>query len=234
MIFPTDEARAAFNELMMMYAEAPDPIAPFIGGLRSEVKTAVAQQTIEWQIRNDVNNLGMAAIRNTENRLDPNDAFLATHMTVMFGMELTTSTTPGATIMQQFDNPATQALGGFETATPAVTEAYNGRIDIEVNNTKFATNIDMLSFRYVDLAQQGTLVFTASNTARSNMEGDKGWRRCLPGLLMNGGDTTKLRLTLPESTNFGALATFSVVAAVMFRGWRIGNGAGYRPRNTRC
>jgi len=234
-VTPVTEERAAYNEVLRMYKGVIDPVAILPSQLRSEVTLATTVNSWQFNVRSDQPNPGMLSLRSTENRLDINDAFVIIELSIQFGIELIASTTPGTLILQTWANAELQTAGGFGAASPSIEEAYNGVLDMDVNTVKYMQGLDMLGFKYVDVAQAGLNAsvgaYPLGAYTQSSYQGKRAYRSMTPMICLQGGDKTSFTVKLPDASNFGGVATYRVVAALLARGFRIQNGGGLRPRN---
>lgn len=229
LVYPLTPERAMYNEIINKYAGADNDLSILPGDIRSEavLPTGAAINSFKFLVRQDQPN-PTNAIRTTEIRLETRDSFMCDRVTVMFGIEANPLVlSPGRTVLQQWPNPATQALGGFETDSPGIQMAYMGQLSAIVNSVQFLTKMNMLRFQYADQMQRGTLTFTASNTAYNTFAGDRGFTMFTPSMDIHGSDTTSFTVTLPDPFNFGTLASFQIVAVLILRGFYIQGGADY-------
>lgn len=218
-LVPVTEDRVLYNEALRAYRSLPD-IVPMQSSLRSEVILGTSK-TIEFAIRSDQPNPGMPSIRSSENRLDLNDGFFVTDISVQVGIELKTSTTPGQLQFQTWPNPATLANGGFGANGAAMWELYNGLLNWQINTVTYGDGVGMDQFLRIDTAQGGS-----TTTKPFNKPGDA-FKRLTPAFNMVGKDKVKFIVALPDSTAFTSEATAQVVAVLMLRGLKIQNGAQY-------
>lgn len=227
-VVPTNEDRAVYNEVINMFSDAGDDLSITASTLRSEVILGTTL-SFEFSIRADQPSPTMAGVRTSENRLDINDAFTVGSMSLGFGNELIASVRPGDLVVQYWPNPAAVAAGtgagGFAAAGAlALQQAYNSRLDWTVNAVRYIKAMDTLRFKYVDFAQGGTLIFTASNTADSAYRNEQVWFPLCPCITMAGSDEVLIRVNVPDSTNFSPTALNRTVAVLQLRGIRIQNG----------
>lgn len=234
MVTPTNDWRAAYNEVIKAYADVLTPeqlaVLPiFPSTIRTDqVLNAAGVNVIEWTIRKDAPNPGLTVVARTENRLDINDAFLVLEAAVLWGNELTAGTTPGTTHLQAFANPATIATGGHGLNAPSIQDAINGKLSMLVNNVRFIDGWDALNFQYIDNAQAGQLIFTASNQNRSSWRNKEIFAPLTPAGLLCGADDVLFRLSLPDPSSFALEASNQVRSVLMLRGLKIANGGTYR------
>lgn len=219
-VVPVTEERACYNEVLSMYKNATDQVAILPSQLRSEVTLAGNASSFAFNVRADQPNPGMNAIRETENRLDINDAFVAREISIVFGIELIAGSDPAKLELQSFDNPAAVPIG-FGGAAGAVRGAYNGRLKMTVNTVEYMSGLDLWSFRYVDTAQ-------ATATAGAAWRKSMMFRAMVPQIRMQGADKVQFVVDLPTPQNFGAEATYRIVAVLLANGLRIANGGGQR------
>jgi len=236
-ITPLTEERAFYNEVIADYAalaafrSGQNRIIPTRGEIRSEVilnpAGAVARNTIEWNIRVDQPNPTMPRIRDTENRLDTNDAFAVMEWGVFFGAQPAPNAGDGRITLHQFENPLI-----FPTAFNAIGTAYNGTIDMEVNSVKYLDKVGASVTRFVDQAQQGVAYIAAgpalNQIQRSTFERGRGFVKMLPKLTFSGQDKVQWQLNMPQAEAFTE-ANVEITAVLILRGLKIQNGATFRP-----
>lgn len=239
---PLTEQRAAYNELLAIYASrgyfdgSTEPkIVPFPSTLRSDIilTGANAQPTsLEFAFRTDQPNQGMNNLTLTDNRLDINDEFYVSRLALSFGVY---NETGGATIatapMQQFPNGAALADGGFSPAGAlAVQCAYNGTMQIDNNAVKFMDQLGLDIMVYADTAQRGVQVSGAGAGAwgANSKDYPKGWYSLVPGMLFSGRDKTRFRVTIPDPRTFALAGGQVMFVALQLDGLRIQNASAYR------
>lgn len=225
-----DRLRVAYNAAVDKFRGAGQntPILP--GSLRSEVILGTQQQIVFNWTQQSPNPGNAGVIRSSENRLTLEDAFYITDYAIFFGNELTAGTTPGAVMLQSWENPAAVAVlpatvGGFGLNAAPLIEAYNGTVDFLKDTVQYMRGNDMLRHKRVDTAQAGTLLFTASNQAQSYMLSDECFAEMTPFVNITGRSDATLTVNLPDSTAFTAVAANRVIAVAILRGLRIQNGA---------
>lgn len=230
-VYPVTEERAAYNEALEIYANNPDPIAILPAQLRSEAVLESTANSFAFNLRANVPNPSNGGImRDCENRLDINDAFMIRELAVLFGIEAD-GATQGALILQTFDNPEAAPLG-FGLNAPAIQQAYNGRLGMTVNTVGYMEGLDMNSFRVVDTAQAGLQasagVAPLGQYQRSAYDPKRGFRAMVPQINISGADKSQFIVSLPEVADFGAEDGYSIVAVLLCNGLRIQNGGAYR------
>jgi hypothetical protein len=229
LVTPATEERAAYNEIVQMYSDAftgksNTKIAILKSELRSEVVLGPGTNSIEWNVRADQPNPGMQVIRNTENRLDINDAFACRELSIQFGIQAAADVA-GRTSLHTFENARV-----FPTASPAILTAYNGKLSMEVNTVKFMDGLGAQAFRYVDTAQQDLAVSTVALTgivSESAANNKAPFVTMVPQFHVRGSDKTQFRLSLPDTAVFTE-SGFIITAVMILRGLRIQNGGTYR------
>lgn len=225
-----DALRIAYNGALRQFRNAPGdtPILP--STLRSEAVLAV-QNSIQFNVLQNTPNPGNnGVVRSSEKRLQLQDAFVVTAISVMFGNELTAGTKPGSVMLQTWENPAAVAVlpltvGGFGANAPSLIEAYNGTLDMLVDTVQYLSGLDMLHFKRVDTAQAGTLLFTASNQAQSYFDGEGAFFPIAPFVVLAGSSAPLFTVNLPDSTDFTLVASNRVIAVLLLRGLKVANGA---------
>lgn len=226
-----DVLRLAYNRVVEMYQEAPVPVFALPSTLRSEA-VLTTNNSISWNFMQNAPNTsgGVNAVRSSERRLNTNDAFMVTGLSIMFGNELSAGTTPGSVLLQTWENPAAVAvlpatIGGFGANAAALIECYNGTLDMVVQSVQVLKNYDMLHFKRVDTAQAGTLLFTASNQAQSFFHRPEVFGAMTPFINIGGGMSVELTLNLPDATAFTGVPSNRVIAVAELEGILIQNGA---------
>lgn len=189
------------------------------GSLRLESAALAATSAIEFQVTEK----GSANNTVNEVRLAQNDAFLCNRVSVFLAIRLTADAVSSSRPVT-FDNSNI-----FTTAASlnAARGFFNGRVQTRMNSTVLVDSIDMLSFMRADYAQAGQLIFTASNQSTSYWGQDQAFRPLTPNWLFNGTANNTVTVQLPESVTF-TLATFTITAVCLLRGWKLQNGGTQR------
>lgn len=220
-----DPLRIAYNAALEKFKAAPmdTPILP--STLRSDTVVTI-QQSIKWTVTQNNPNPGQQTVRTTDIRLQQQDAFMITELSVMFGNELSAGTTPGSVLLQTWENPEAVAVlpltvGGFGANAAALIEAYNGRLSMTVDTVVYLNGLDMLHFKRVDTAQAG-----AGDSDQSYFNGGK-FFPIAPFATLTGQSSNLFELTMPESTDFTGVTDNRVIASLHCRGLLIANGAAY-------
>lgn len=224
------QERALYEYITQHNLEAGfDNILPLKGYLRSEVVLGV-QNTIDFSIKEGELAPGQALISPDENRLRLNDAFYATHYSVMFRIwDTADATTRVLAPLQTFAN-----ANVFAGVAAAIEGAYNGALSLRVNDTVYVDSMDMNSFKYVDMAQQQQAISTVAGAgiqSSSAWNQDKAFREMTSPLVrLNGLFRNQFRVTLPANLNFTAEAGQTVGAVLYVRGWLMQNGGSTRTK----
>lgn len=218
---PINEDRVLFNECLRKYGKLPQQIVPFKSTLRSEV-ILTSQQQLLFNFRSDQANPGMTSIRTSENRLDVNDGFMASSISMYVGIEVTATASAGQLQFQTWPNPATLANGGFG-AVPAANmwEVYNGKTSFMVNTVRYMDGLGADAFLRIDTAQGG------SATTKPYFQQKDSFVPLTPAANFLGKDKVQFQLDLPDALTFTGEATARVVVGCILRGLRIQNGAEY-------
>lgn len=235
---PLTERRAAYNEMMQVLHRqgflkkgASTKIVPFPSDLRSDIMLTgsnVQPNELEFSFRTDQNNQGMQVRLESDNRLDINDGFYATHVALMFGIIPAGGDATGA-YMQQFPNnrTATGVIGGgFElNGADAVGRVYNGTMSMDLNAVKYMDQLACLNFMYSATAQGGTAVsdVVADGLVNANDFGNlNGWYELVPGIMFGGADKFRVKVTIPQPLSF-ILDDFAIIISVQLKGLRLQN-----------
>jgi hypothetical protein len=224
------EERAAYNEVVQMYADAYRGGNSQIAILKSELRSEVVlgtQNVIEWNLRSDQPNPGMVGLRSTENRLDINDAFVVRQVSVLFGFQKETAVN-SLVNLSTWENP----LVFSASVADAMRQAYNGTLSMEVNTVRYLDGLGASAFRYVDTAQENVEVSgpTPGTFQASAWEQNKAWVTMVPQFRVHGSDKTRFTLTIPDTADFTSDAN-TVTAVLILRGLKVQNGGTYRSVN---
>jgi len=161
-----------------------------------------------------------------EKRLSQNDAFLATDVFIGLSIRLTTDAVSSARLVT-FDN---DKLFTTSASLNAVRALYNGNIHVRMNSTVLVDSIDVMSCYRADTAQAGQAI---SSVATTGIQGSSFWgqnyafKHLTPNWLFNGTANNQVLVNLPENVTF-TLATFTITAVCLLRGWKLQNGGTQR------
>lgn len=161
-----------------------------------------------------------------ERRLNQNDAFLADNVSVCLGIRLTADA-ESSERLETFPNDRVFTTAASLNAAQAY---YNGSMVVRMNSTVLVDALDVLSCMRVDTAQSG---LAASSVATTGIYGksfygqNQAFKGLTPNWLFNGTANNGLTVNLPESVTF-TLATFTIRAVVILRGWKLQNGGTQR------
>jgi len=191
------------------------------GYLRLETAALVAATSMTFDLseKATVNSIN-------ENRLKQNDAFLATDVCFAIGIRLTADVVSSERL-ETFPNDKV-----FTTAASvnAVRAFYNARASVRMNATVLVDSLDLLSCQRADSAQAGQAI---SSVATTGIQGSSFWgqnyalKHRTPNWLFNGTGNNQIIVNLPESVTF-TLATFTITAVCLLRGWLLQNGGTQR------
>lgn len=235
---PLTERRASYNEMMQTLAasgrlkeNAKTKIVPFPSDLRSDITLSganVIPNQLDFSFRTDQNNQGMQTRLESDNRLDINDGFYATHVALMFGIRAANADASAA-YMQQFPNSrdVTGAIGGgFGVAgAAAILRAYNGTMGMELNAVKYMDQLACLNFMYSNTAQSGTAVSDVATDGITNANdfGNlNGWYELVPGIMFGGSDKFRVTVTIPQPLTF-LVTDFEIIVSAQLKGLRLQN-----------
>ena len=165
----------------------------------------------------------------TEYRLRSGDAFIPTKIGMFIRRVTCVANAPteaqlSVGQLHSFANPFI-FLTGAEAVNLEVL--YNSRIQINVNSVNLTEFYDTQRFKRVGQAQQGQLVFTASNTGRSQWDGaDYGFNPYEQDIAFNGQANNQVQVILPSAIVCSTgLTTENNYLVVIFKGVLIQNGA---------
>lgn len=196
------------------------------GYIRSEVVMPATTTGFTFPIRSDESFNGQA-VQNQESRLNINDAFYMTHLSVMFYTFITATGNPARVraALQTFPNTTV-----FTTNAPEVEAMYNGSLSLKVDSTTFIDRLDMNAFRFSEYAQQGLLVFTASTNGSNVWRNSEMFKMITSPLVrLNGAGKNEFALTFPDTVASNLVAGSSLGAVLYLRGWKAQNGGAFRP-----
>lgn len=161
-----------------------------------------------------------------EIRLRPGDAFIPTKVG-LYLMKAGTSVTPtdaelAVAQLHTFPNPLV-FTGASEAAN--LESVYRGYWTLNLNNVEVLKFLEIGRYRRVETAQQGTLIFTASNQGRSGWTGpDYGMHNLQNDVGFSGQDNQSIKITLPAAINNVGTTTANYII-MKFRGAYIFNAA---------
>lgn len=219
--------RASYEYIMALAQKELGPnnsVLAYPGYLRSEVALSTGQSCDFAILANQ--QIDGQTIGGTEQRLQQNDAFFITRMAVMLYAADQEGTTGQASQinraqarLQQFPNTA-----AFAQNTSAVTGFFNGRLTIKQNEKIFCRDTDLWSMQYADTAQEGQLVFTASNVASNAIDYERSFRQALdPMFRLNGQSNIEANIQFPAGLDFTQESERVVYAVLYLKGWRAQN-----------
>ena len=221
------QQRAAYEFIMAQSKRLGlQNVLAYPGYLRSEALLGIGQ-SIDFDILANQTQNGQA-IGGTENRLQQNDAFYVSSMAVMLytvaaaggAGTAATQAARAAARLQQFPNTTV-----FTTNAPAAVGFFNGKLTIKQNEKIFCRDHDLYSLQYADTAQQGQLVFTASNVDQNAFDYSKAFQNVLdPMFRLNGQSNIEANIQLPAQLDFTTVTDVSVYAVLYLKGWRAQNG----------
>jgi len=224
-VFATTEERAVFQSIREFYGENSKAI-PTRGFLRLE-QVMDSKNRYTFPVLQD-NSTGQ---RPSEQRLNKNDAFHIDMVAVMVGKRL---------VAQPFGSVPLQPFANIQTWPIADTDSYgvqtmmqSGRMNIEVDNVKIITAMDVMGSQYVDSAQAGQQTTVTALTGvygRSAYDRKKVFRPMTPTVRLNGGSSNDITVYVNESIQATpTAASYENVLCVYFLGWLVANGAEYNP-----
>lgn len=224
------QERALYEYITQHNLEAGfDNILPLKGYLRSEVVLG-AQNTIDFSIKEGELAPGQALISPDENRLRLNDAFYATHYSIMF--RTWNPNDPTARTQSRLQTFANEKVFGVNAG--GVELAYNGALSLRVNDTVYIDSMDMNSFKRVSMAQQGQAI---SSVAVTGIQSDSEWNQdqafremTSPLVRLNGLYRNQFRVTLPANFDYASDHNLAVGAVLYLRGWLMQNGGSTRTK----
>lgn len=159
-------------------------------------------------------------ISKVEKRLKISDTFVVTKMALFIikaGASTAATAAERAVAKQHtFENPAI-----FTGASESVNlySLYRSYMSVTIDRVKFYESLDCLRFRRVGQAQQGQLVFTASNVGASQWDSaDYGMFPVTPTFLINGQGDNEINISMPGSVNLAGTSSQNFVG-LMLRGF---------------
>lgn len=217
--------RAAYDFISAQSKKAGlENVLAYPGYLRSERLLGVGQ-SIDFNILDNQTSDGQV-IGGTERRLQQNDAFYVSRMSVMlYVAEATVAGAQAAQLaraqarLQQFPN--TQVFAGN---IGAAVGFWNGALTIKQNDKIYCRDHDLWTLQYADTAQQGQTVFTASTVDSNAFKYEDAFQQVLdPMFRLNGQSNIEANIQLPASLDFLQQTTTSVYAVLYLKGWRAQN-----------
>ena len=222
------QKRAAYDFIMAQSkAMGLNNVLAYPGFLRSET-ILNSGQSFDFNLMANQTQDGQA-IGGTENRLLQNDAFYVEKI----GLFLYTATVAANGAGSPLSNAvrAVARLNQFPNAqvfganAPAVVGLYNGRLTIKQNDRIYCRDHDLYSMQYVDTAQQGQTVFTASTVDASAFDNEKSFVEAAePMFRLNGQSNVEATIDLPAPLSFTAVTDATIYAVLYIKGWRAQNG----------
>jgi hypothetical protein len=164
----------------------------------------------------------------TAQRLKNNDAFCVTDIGIFIGKSAATSAVTSASQaaamkLHTFANGLVFTAGTDAVQLQAI---YNGWLSIKEASTTYFETLECMQFQRVGTAQQGTLVFTASNTDASEWAGSKYAKVDItPQFQMAGNRSYQINLNLPAGINITVGSTTNTFAVIRFGGFLATGGA---------
>lgn len=201
----TDRERAIFSRLEAKFKAEGKIVTP--GYIRLENELINGKPKYDFQILRDTNSDSV-----TEQKLDRNDKFLATHLGLFLihrGGTIPNSDPeekyePGLEVLQTYPNPTI-----FSDKSIFLESIYNGKISIMVGQTKYVEALDTRRFRYVPTAQQLTVTNGASSTplvvssiANSGQDENSGFINLTPQITFDGALKNNITLEAPIASTF--------------------------------
>lgn len=222
------QKRAAYDFIMQQSKELGlDNVLAYPGFLRSET-ILNSGQSFDFDLMANATKDGQA-IGGTENRLLQNDAFYIERIGLFLYTATVTSNGAGNPLtnavravarLHQFPN-----LQVFAANTPSIIGLYNGRLTIKQNERIYCRDHDLYSMQYVDTAQQGQTVFTASTVDASAFDNERSFVEAAePMFRLNGQSNVEATIDLPAPLSFTNVTDATVYAVLYLKGWRAQNG----------
>ena len=218
----TGNARADYNAAAALFGEN---VVLFPSSLRVESGALGTTNGVLFDLQNG----GGTAANANELLLRQNDAFIAQAMFIGVGRILTANGV-ASKIVHSFPNTLVFTAANEAISLPGF---YNGRVNIQINDIVYGSNIDMLHFLRASGAMQGLAVSTVATTGvmpYSSWEDDDAFMRLTPQIVFNGLSNNTLQLTFPAAINLAAAALSENSAVLILRGLLAQNGARTRNR----
>lgn len=209
-VISTDSSRATFTALLKNPAYAGKTIAP--SSLRLEATIRNNQSQYFFVLNRDDNNQYP-----TERRLDRNDRFVITKMSLgLIYQDI--ANRKGNAVLQTYPTP-----GIFGVQAPDLELFYNSYLKLTVNNDVLIEGLNTRCFRHVAQTQK-----TVAGVVENSNTGLDGMREIIPGFTLDGSVKTEISLTAPVHTGAiiqSATAGFENRLVLLLEGFHINNGS---------
>ncbi len=222
----TDRERAIFNRLAAAEREKNKIVTP--GFIRVEKLLQNGNPKMDFQVLRDTNSDSI-----TEQKLDRNDKFLATHLGLF--LMLRDPSITGAEVLQTYPNAEVFDAMDGDDPTLYLRDArhletiYNGKLSITVGQTKYVEALDTRRFRNVPTSQQITIEdatpVVISKIGNSEQSEKTGFIDLTPQITFDGDQKNLITLEAPISGSHkiqSSTAPLAYVVLVM-RGFLITN-----------
>ncbi len=198
----TDRERAIFSRLEAKFKAEGKIVTP--GYIRLENELINGKPQYDFQILRDTNSDSV-----TEQKLDRNDKFLATHLGLFLihrgslNSDSEENYEPGLEVLQTYPNSTI-----FGDKSIFLESIYNGKISIMVGQTKYVEALDTRRFRYVPTAQQLTVTngastpLVVSSIANSGQDENSGFINLTPQITFDGDLKNNITLEAPIASTF--------------------------------
>lgn len=171
------------------------------------------------------------AQRNSEIRLNQNDAFVALKVGLFLKSE--DPAKPGQGLLTSYGSPAIFPTVSSYVLNQDVDALFNSNLSIKVGDTVFAQNIDMRPCRNVRTSQKVTAGTNQNGVAYDEQTGWDGLIDNEPIITFDGGKKNDVILTVPsypgqlvQVQNGGTNGTASIYLVLKFWGFLVTNGSG--------
>jgi hypothetical protein len=202
--------RSIFKAIAEKTGKTPQP-----GFVRLEQLADNAKGTYIFPIKKSTGNL-LA----TENRLDENDAFYATHARVRLKLEAPTK--PGSGVYQTYPNQTAIPVVANEVVADDLESIFNSYLNVKVNNVDVLKAVDMQNSRVVSMTQQ------SAATNRSEQNTYDGLVDLHSVIRLGGSSTIDIALITPSYSGKlvqNTTATTRIYVALDFYGFLVTGGS---------
>lgn len=223
-IAATNERRAVYEEIKRIERDNKGAIITD-GYLRLEaVLASGAANTLSAIAFNVLTNSGTSQ-RQSEQRLQPSDAFYIERVGLFYGWQSAATVTSTQTDLQTFPNGA---VFGAANVAP-LRGVSSGRLNITVNSVEYMRALDVLSLQYVSTAQKGVAPSVGDLWEASAFDLDAFLYRLTPTIRLNGGSTNEITINFGEPQAFTAAAGETLTAVLYLKGWLAQNCGRFNP-----
>lgn len=171
------------------------------------------------------------AQRNSEIRLNQNDAFVA--LKTGFFLKSEDPAKPGQGLLTSYGSPAIFPSVASYVSNTDVDALFNSFLSVKVGDTVFAQNIDLRQCRNVRTSQKVTAAANQNGIAFDEQLGWDGFTDNEPIVTFDGGKKNDVIVTVPtypgqlvQVNNGGTAGVASIYLVLKFWGFLVTNGSG--------